>query len=180
MIALAGIGPRALLIAATIGSVFFVGWSVRGRIAASDIAKLEKAHLQVVAAAAEAARLETERVRAKEAVLVKNLEDAVNVARELEKQRDVASRSADVARSGMLNAARSALGRCTPAAAPSAAGGGAGPGVPGGMSDADRFLLVLGRIDSFAGVSALDSVRARDALEVCRGAYESARKVTTP
>jgi hypothetical protein len=156
--------------------LFGSGWLTRGHFAKASIAKLEVAHVQAIASAEKKAREAVERARAREAELTEQTRTIVDEARQTIQTLESSIGTADAASRGMLDAARRTAGRCPSNPNPGAAGGSPGPKLPGGMSDGDRFLLVLGQLDGAAGAYAVDSGRARTARAACERAYDAAMK----
>lgn len=165
------IGPVVIGVA-----IFGAGWMARGQIAAASIAKLEASHAQAVASAEKKAREAVEAARRQEAQLAEQTRVIVDDARQTIQTLERAIASSDVASRGMLDAARRTASRCTSNPNPAATGGGSGSLLPGGMSDGDRLLRVLGELDGFAGAVAADSGRARAARNACEAAYNAAMK----
>ncbi len=170
------ITPRLLAGVAVAAALVLSGWMARGKWDAARFAKLELEQAQLVAAAEKRARVELEAARARATALIETTRGIVDEARKTITELERGFAAADRASTGLLDAARRAASRCpaSPNAAP--ASGSHGPGVPGGMSDGDRFLRVLGELDGFAGAAAADSGRARAARDACHKAYDAAMK----
>jgi hypothetical protein len=150
------------------------GWMARQKWDNARFVKLQLEQSQRVAGAEKKAREAIETVRSREAALIDQTRGIVDAAQKTIEDLERHRAAADRASGGLLDAARRAAARCAPGAAPATATRSPGPGVPGGLSDGERFLRVLGELDGAAGAYAADSGRARAARDACQRSYEAA------
>lgn len=152
------IGAAVLLAGAAAG-----GWRLKAHFADAEIAKLKAAHAVIVAAADKAKTKAVQSALDQSREAIARAEEIVNAAREEEARLAAARARADAAGSQLQQAAREYQRRRAACGLAAAASGGAPGGMPAGMQEADRILLVLGRLDARAGAyaEAADRSRAR-------------------
>jgi hypothetical protein len=167
------ITPRLIAGVAVAAALVLSGWMARAKWDGARFVQLQLEQSQRVAVAEQKARQAIESVRAREQALIESTQGIVNDARKTIEGLERGFAAADAASAGMLDAAKRAAGRCSTGASSAAAKGGPAAIVPGGMSDGDRFLRVLGELNAFAGAAAEDSGRARAAVEACVKAYNA-------